>query len=71
MIKIMIQTEYEQKKAECEKGGGGMNECRFYINGRCEYFTEARAGSRIFSRRCCMRIVKPVTECFYYQPKDN
>lgn len=31
--------------------------------------TEAPAGSRILYRRCCMRIVKPVTECFYYQPK--
>lgn len=48
-----------------------MSECKFYNNGKCEYFAEARHESRIPSRRCCMRIVKPLTECFYYQPKDG
>lgn len=46
-------------------------ECKFYNKGKCEYFAEARAELCIFNRRCCMHIVKPLTECFYYQPKEK
>ena len=48
-----------------------VTECKFYNNGKCEYFSEARNESRIISRRCCMRIVKPMMECFYYQTKEK
>ena len=47
-----------------------VTECKFYNNGRCEYFSEAANDLRVLSRRCCMRIVKPLTECFYYQSKE-
>lgn len=39
------------------------SECRHYKNGWCEY--------HLPYHRCCMRIVKPMTECFYYQPKEK
>ncbi len=54
-----------------KRGMMGVTECKFYNKGRCEYFSEARNESRILSRRCCMHIVKPMMECFYYQPKQK
>lgn len=48
-----------------------VTECKFYNNGKCEYFAEAPNELRIISRRCCMRIVKPMMECFYYQTKEK
>lgn len=38
-----------------------MKECRFYDYGKCGFWG--------FTKRCCMQIVKPQIECFYYQPK--
>lgn len=46
-----------------------MKECRFYNNGKCEYFDYSSPDLRTIQKLCCMRIVKPLTECFYYQPK--
>lgn len=46
-----------------------MKECIFDNNGKCEYFDYSRLDLRTLQKRCCMRIVKPLTECFYYQPK--
>ena len=48
-----------------------MTNCKFYSNGDCTYFAEARNGNDLRTRpkRCCMRIVKPQIECFYFQPK--
>lgn len=48
-----------------------VTECKFYNNGECEYFSEAANDLRVLSHRCCMRIVKPLTQCFYYQPKEK
>lgn len=48
-----------------------MKECRFYVDGKCEYFACSSTELRTLSKRCCMQIVKPLTECFYYQPKDK
>ena len=38
-----------------------MTNCKFYSNGECTYFAEARNGNDLRTRpkRCCMRIVKP------------
>lgn len=41
-----------------------MKECKFFDNGKCCYW------GILPYNRCCMRIVKPMIECFYYQPKD-
>lgn len=46
-----------------------MKECKFYNDGKCEYFAYSGTDLRTTRKRCCMRIVKPVTECFYYQPE--
>ena len=48
-----------------------MTNCKFYSNGDCTYFAEARNGNdlRTTKKRCCMRIVKPQIKCFNYQPK--
>lgn len=48
-----------------------MKECKFYADGKCEYFSSSVTELRTLPKRCCMRIVKPLTECFYYQPKDK
>lgn len=39
------------------------SECKYYKDGGCEH--------HLPYHRCCMRIVKPMTECFYYQPKEK
>lgn len=44
------------------------SDCKFYNAGKCEVFAESRTELRTLPKRCCMRIVKPVAECFYYQP---
>lgn len=46
-----------------------MIECRFHNNGKCECFEYSSSDLRTMPKRCCMRIVKPAMECFYYQPK--
>lgn len=38
-------------------------ECKYYNKGECEYFG--------FPKRCCMRIIMPPTECFYFTPKTD
>lgn len=37
--------------------------CKHYNKGNCEYFG--------FPKRCCMKIVKPPSECFYFTPKTD
>lgn len=46
-------------------------ECLFYKQGKCVYFCDVPNDYFVPLRRCCMRIVKPMTECFYYQPKEK
>ena len=40
-------------------------ECKHYADGKCGY------QSVIDRHACCMRIVKPMTECFYFTPKTE
>lgn len=40
-------------------------ECEYYGNGMCSYQSSSNRHA------CCLRIVKPVTECFYFTPKQK
>ena len=39
--------------------------CKHYANGTCGY------QSQINRHACCLRIVKPMAECFYFTPKKK
>ena len=39
------------------------SECKYYVNGKCTI--------DIDSHKCCMTVVHPMTECFYYIPKKQ
>nr|DAZ02850.1 MAG TPA: hypothetical protein [Caudoviricetes sp.] len=38
-------------------------DCKHYQNGQCDIMTPRH--------KCCMRVVKPMTECFYFTPKTE
>lgn len=54
----MTPTPTEQRPQNPSK-------CKYYTNGKCGY------QSSINRHACCMRIVKPMTECFYFTPKPR
>lgn len=43
-------------------------ECEHYKNGKCMKPTRSADS---FPHKCCMRVVKPMIECFYFTPKNN
>lgn len=63
VYQITFEDEPKFKVGDTVRNKQALRDCKYYSQGKCNTFG--------FQKRCCMQIIKPPTECFYFTPKTD